>query len=337
MGQTASCYDIVAKTAPNHNEFAHRGAAVVTGATSGIGIPTVESCLLAGFDRVYATARSEKAATALVDAMKAKLGDEIASKLTIVSCDLMDLATVKKAAEQIERESGADGVSVAILNAGIMAVPYRATAQGLESQIGTNHFAHVLFADLIEPALRRSGAKTTAADANDPARLVFVSSEAHKMGPGARGFDESTFEYDAARSGSYSAWTAYGQSKLANVLAALDFDTRYKAEKIPIAAFSLHPGVITDTGLGKEVGGFSIFKVISKPFVKNCEQGAATSIYCGLAKEALPDRGGYFSDASFTGATAKGQNVANAAALMKITRDTLTQKVAEAAMKDATA
>jgi len=126
-----SCFDVVAKVAPNKNEFANRGAAVLTGATNGIGIPTTESLLLAGFDRVFVTARNENAANALVAGFKAKgLGDDVLAKLTVVSMDLKDLTTVKAAAERIDRESGEAGVSVLINNAGIMAEPYGHTAQG---------------------------------------------------------------------------------------------------------------------------------------------------------------------------------------------------------------
>jgi len=259
--------------------------------------------------------------------MKTKYGADTAQKLVVVSMDLTDLASVKAAGERIERESGADGVSVLINNAGIMGVPYRATAQGLECQIGTNHFGHTLLSDLLLPALRRSGEKSTAKNASDVARIVNVASEGHKMAPGAVGFEPASFEYDAAKASSYGAWSAYGQSKLANVLAALDYDTHFQQDKAPIAAFSLHPGVI-GTNLGREVSGFGAFTLLGKPFLKTIPQGAATSVYCALSPDALAHRGGYFADAAFKGASAKGQNVANAARLMTVTRDILAKKVA---------
>ena len=331
MGQTASCFDVVSKYAPQKSEYSGRGAAVVTGSTSGIGIPTVESMLLAGFDRVYVTARNAAAAQALLDEMKTKYGADTAQKLVVVSMDLTDLASVKAAGERIERESGPDGVSVLINNAGIMAVPYRATAQGLECQIGTNHFGHTLLSDLLLPALRRSGQKTAAKNASDVARIVNVASDGHKMAPGPDGFEPASFEYDAARASSYGAWSAYCQSKLANVLAALDYDTHFQKDKTPIAAFSLHPGLI-GTNLGREISGSGVLMALGKPFLKTIPQGAATSVYCALSPDALAHRGGYFADAAFKGASAKGQNVANAARLMAVTRDILAKKVGHPVM-----
>jgi NAD(P)-dependent dehydrogenase (short-subunit alcohol dehydrogenase family) len=326
MGQTVSCVDVVQQVAPKGDEYARRGAAVVTGSTNGIGVPTVESMLSAGFDRVFATARSEAAAKALSDDLNAKLGaDKIADRLVIVNMDLTDLKSVRAAADRIDRESGERGVSVLINNAGVMNTPYGATKDGLEMQIGTNHFGHVLLTDLLVPALERSGRNSESAKAGDVARVVFVSSEAHKMAPGAKGFDEATFEFDAARAGAYSGWSAYGQSKLANVLAALDFDRNFAKNKQPIAAFSLHPGVIA-TGLGVHTTGFSVFKVLGSPFMKTVPQGAATSVYCALTQQALANRGGYFADAAFKGATQKGQNAANAAELMQLTRAILEKK-----------
>jgi NAD(P)-dependent dehydrogenase (short-subunit alcohol dehydrogenase family) len=326
MGQTVSAFDVVGRVAPQKNEFSSRGAAVVTGSTSGIGIPTVESMLLAGFDRVFVTARNDAAAAALIKDLETKYGADLAKKVVVVSMDLGDLKTVKAGAERIERESGPAGVSVVLCNAGIMGVPYRATVDGLEAQIGTNHFGHTLLVDTLLPALRRAGANSVAKNPTDVSRVVFTSSAGHAMAPGDEGFVPDMFEYDAAKSGRYGEWRAYGQSKMANVLAALDYDTDFQKEKLPIAAFSLHPGVIY-TNLGREVTGFGVFGFVSKPFLKNVGQGAATQVFCALDPTALAHRGGYFADAKFKGADTRGQNIANAARLMTVTRDILKAKV----------
>jgi WW domain-containing oxidoreductase len=326
MGQTVSCFDVVSRVAPQKNEFGGRGAAVVTGATSGIGIPTVESMLLAGFDRVFVTARNEALATTLVKDIETKHGADLSKKLVVVSMDLGDLKTVKAGAERIDRESGDDGVSVLLCNAGIMAVPFRPTVDGLEAQIGTNHFGHTLLVDSLLPALRRAGEHSVAKNSADVSRVVFTSSAGHAMAPGDAGFVTDTFEYDATKANGYSAWRAYGQSKMANVLAALDYDTDFQKEKLPIAAFSLHPGVI-GTNLGREVTGMGLAMALGKPFLKTVPQGAATQVYCALTPEALDHRGGYFADAKFKGADSRGLNIANAARLMTATRDILKTKI----------
>lgn len=325
MGQTVSCYDIIAQVAPKGNEYAGRGAAVVTGSTSGIGVPTTECALLAGFDRVFALARSDAAAATLTKDLLEKLGADKVQRLTIVSADLADLASIRAAAERIDREAGERGVSVLLANAGTMNHPYAATKDGFEMQIGTNHFGHVLLTDLLLPALERSGRLTSAAKAGDVARIVFVSSEAHKMAPGPDGFDPATFEFDAIKASNYSGFIAYGQSKLANVLAALHYDKTFQKENKPIAAASCHPGVIS-TSLMRHTWGSSAFALLGKPFLKTIPQGAATTLYCALTSQALANRGGYFVDAEFRGATAKGQNADAAARLMKITRELIEKK-----------
>ena len=325
MGQQVSCYDVVEQTAPKGNEFAGRGAAVVSGATSGIGVPTTECALAAGFAPVFALARSDAAAAALTSELLGKVGADRVKSLIVVSADLGDLASVRAAAQRIDREAGEKGVSLLVCNAGVMNSAFSATKDGLELQIGTNHFGHVALTDLLLPALERSGRLTAAAKPGDVARVVFVSSEAHKMAPGKDGFDPAKFEFNAADAAHYSGWAAYGQSKLANVLAALDYDLNFQKDGKPIAAFSLHPGVIS-TNLTRHTWGGSVFTTLGAPFMKTIPQGAATTIYCSLTKEALANRGGYFADAAFRGATAKGQNVANAARLMKVTREILEKK-----------
>jgi NAD(P)-dependent dehydrogenase (short-subunit alcohol dehydrogenase family) len=326
MGQSVSAFDIVNRVAPQKNEFSKRGAAVVTGSTAGIGVPTVESMLLAGFDRVFVTARNDAAAAALVKNVETKYGADLAKKLVVVNMDLGDLKTVKAGAERIERESGPEGVSVLMCNAGIMAVPFRATVDGLESQIGTNHFGHTLLVDKLLPALRRAGANSVAKNATDVSRIVFTSSSAFSIAPGTDGYEPDMFEFDAAKASRYSEWRAYGQSKMANVLAALDYDTNFQKVKAPIAAFSLHPGMIK-TNLGKEAYGFGVISFFMAPFYANVEQGAATQVFCALDPTALAHRGGYFADAAFKGADARGQSVPNAARLMTVTRDILKAKV----------
>jgi NAD(P)-dependent dehydrogenase (short-subunit alcohol dehydrogenase family) len=129
--------------------------------------------------------------------------------------DLQDLASVRQFAD------GVDGVDVLVNNAGIMAVPHAVTADGFESQIGTNHLGHFALTNLLLPKVSD--------------RVVTVSSLMHLMG------------YISLRdlnwtSRPYSPWLAYGQSKLANLLFTSELQRRLEAARSPLRAVAAHPG-----------------------------------------------------------------------------------------------
>lgn len=329
MGHTISSFDIVQKHAPTQREFANRGAAVVTGSTSGLGIPTTEAMLLAGFDRVFATARNDTAADNLVADIKAKHGDELAARLTIVKLDMSNLSSVQRAARQIDAESGLNGVSVLVNNAGINTGDNSPTADGLELQIGTNHFGPTLLTEELLDALRRAGRKSGAAD---PSRVIFVASLGHKYAPGNEGFDEATFRHNP--NSNTGLWTRYGQSKMANILTALEYERQFHAAGDPIAAFSLHPGIVS-TNIVRDYPFAGLIKALGDVFVKSPPQGAATQVHCALSPDALANRGGYFDDCAASAANAKGRDAAAAQKLMTITRRILAEKLADAGTEDA--
>ncbi|MGJ4748814.1 hypothetical protein ACQV5M_20805, partial [Leptospira sp. SA-E8] len=128
-----------------------------------------------------------------------------------------------------------------ILNAGIMALPERQLdARRLELQFATNHVGHFQLTGRLWPALALAGKTGT----NAGARVVVVSSRGHRFSPVV--FDDLHFERRP-----YERWAAYGQSKTANVLFALDLDRRGQAQGV--RAFSVHPGGIVDTNLAKHL------------------------------------------------------------------------------------
>lgn len=321
MGQSISSVDVVAKNAPKHDEFAGRGAAVVTGSTTGIGVPTTEAMLEAGFDRVFACARDANKAAQLQADIKAKFGDAALGRLTIVECDLSDLNTVRSAAEKIDRESGKAGVAVLLNNAGIMATPFAPTKQEFESQIGVNHLSHVLLTDLLTPALLRAAdanVKRLGNEQSGASRVIFVASETHRVAPGATGFDVSKWRFDESNRANYSPFRVYGSSKLCNVLSALALDSEFQAKRAPIAAFSVHPGMV-DTGLtrGGTQGAWWINLVPGKstPAV-----GASTSVFCAIDPAAMLNRGGYFGNAKAAKPSDKAKNSSAATAMLAESR-----------------
>jgi NAD(P)-dependent dehydrogenase (short-subunit alcohol dehydrogenase family) len=166
-------------------------------------------------------------------------------------------------------------VHILVNSAGIMACPLTRDARGYESQFATNHLGHFQLVDRLWPALRKANG----------ARVVSVSSRAHHHTPIM--FEDPNFERTE-----YEPILAYGQSKTANVLFAVALDRRGKAEGVQ--AFSLHPGAIVDTGLGKHMSREGLRKTgyvdegdkaIIDPSrdMKTIEQGAATSVWCATS------------------------------------------------------
>lgn len=331
MGASVSSETVVRDLAPKGTEFCGRGAAVVTGSTSGLGVPTTEAMLAAGFDRVFATARSEALGAALVAQLKDKLGDAVVARLTVVPLDLANLSSVVAAAARIDAESGADGVSVLVNNAGINTGNTAPTADGFELQIGTNHIGPLCFTDALLPALARSGAKTHGSTPGDFARVVFVSSGAHKWAIAGDGFDAALWKHDPAST--MGMWTRYANSKLANVLTAVHLDETCQTNGVPVAFFSCHPGVVS-TGIVRDYPAAKIIKAAADVFVKTPAQGAATQVFCALSSKALESHGQYFENCHATPASAQGQDKVAAAKLVLETRRAIDQ-VRARAMADA--
>ena len=146
-------------------------------------------------------------------------GDEAAATMTgdveVRKLDLQDLASVREFAD------GVDGVDVLVNNAGIMAVPYAQTVDGFESQIGTNHLGHFALTNLLLPKITE--------------RVVTVSSLVHLMG-------YISLKDLNWKSRPYSAWLAYGQSKLANLLFTSELQRRLDAAGSTVKAHAAHPG-----------------------------------------------------------------------------------------------
>ncbi len=171
-------------------------------------------------------------------------------------------------------------------NAGIMACPYSKTVDGFESQFGVNHLAHFLLTTSLLPELK----------AGKPSRVVVVSSLANKHG--GINWDDINWEKD------YNKWSAYAQSKTANILFAKQLNKLYASEGIK--AYSLHPGGIM-TNLQQHVpieeqramGWFKEDGTTVDVF-KNIEQGASTSVYAALAPDLDNHGGEYLEDCAIS-------------------------------------
>src|SRR5262245_43584808 len=184
--------------------------AIVTGGYSGIGRETARVLRAAGARVIVPTRDRDRAAKALY-------GIDV----EIEAMDLLDPASIDAFAARFE--AGGSPLHILINSAGIMACPLTRDAHGYEAQFATNHLGHFQLVARLMPALRRAKG----------ARVVSVSSWGHRRSPVV--FDDPNFERR-----DYDRWSAYGQSKTANILFALALDQRAKGDGI--RAFSLHPG-----------------------------------------------------------------------------------------------
>jgi NAD(P)-dependent dehydrogenase (short-subunit alcohol dehydrogenase family) len=269
--------------------------ALVTGATSGIGVETARVLALSGA-HVYIAARNPKK----LETSKAEMLKSLpqGSQISVLTCDLADLTSVKTCAETFLKQESE--LHIIINNAGIMALPERTpTKQSLESQVGVCHVGHFYLTKLLLPALEKAATKEL------PARVVALSSSGHRNHNITQLLESPQLETTP-----YDADVGYGNAKSSNLLFAHEFHKKYYQTK-NIAAFSVMPGGIF-TGLQDHVHPWKMFKwtVVAPFFFKNIEQGAATSMVCALTADPDADGGEYFDNCKATEAYAKVESEA---------------------------
>ncbi|GGF36567.1 putative short-chain dehydrogenase/reductase [Williamsia phyllosphaerae] len=179
---------------------------VITGANSGLGEQAAKALGAAGATVILACRTVEKAKP---------VAAAIGSNASVAELDLADLASVRRFAD------GIDTVDVLINNAGVMAVPKKRTADGFEMQFGTNHLGHFALTGLLLPKITD--------------RVVTVSSFAHVLGK----IDLDDLNYDHRR---YERWSAYGQSKLANLLFGFELARKLGRSGSAVSSMVAHPG-----------------------------------------------------------------------------------------------
>ena len=234
LNKRSTAKEVLAHYAGGNASYLAGKTAVVTGGNSGIGCQTVKALASAGC-RVILASRSVKAGEdAIIEQCEQDVGDGYAvpnarSLITVRQLDLASLESVKAFAAALAEEPHIDFL---VENAGVMALPKREeTTDGFERQVGTNHFGHFYLVQLLREKLVAQ---------NSPVRIVVVSSEAHKMSSLATVKDTEDLHFKGPRQ--YSAWGAYGQSKLANLLFAKSLADQLADTKV--VAVSLHPGII---------------------------------------------------------------------------------------------
>jgi NAD(P)-dependent dehydrogenase (short-subunit alcohol dehydrogenase family) len=206
--------------------------ALVTGANSGIGWDTAR-VLAASGAKVLMGCRSKERGNEAIDRIRAVVQD---ADVQLLEMDLADLDSVREVAARVAQEH--EKLDLLINNAGLMATPEQRTAQGFEMQFGVNHLGHFALTGLLLPRLL--GATGS--------RIVTVSSTGHR--PGRIHFDDVQWE------SGYKPWSAYFQSKLANLLFTYELQRGLDAAGLQTAALAAHPGG-SRTNLGNQnPGGF---------------------------------------------------------------------------------
>ncbi|HJV41467.1 SDR family NAD(P)-dependent oxidoreductase [Caulobacter sp.] len=255
---------------------------LVTGVSAGLGVETARALAAHGADVVGAARDLAKAerATAVVRDAAAQGG----GSLQLIALDLADLASVRAAADALV----ADGrpFDVVIANAGVMAPPFGKTADGFETQFGTNHLGHFVFVNRIANLFKAGS------------RVVSLASAGHR-------FSDVNLEDPNFETTDYVPFEAYGRSKTANILFAVEFDRRHKDRGV--RATAVHPGGI-QTELSRHLDPAFIQQWIERlnaqaaaeggpPFeLKTIPQGAATSVWAGVVAPADEVAGLYCED-----------------------------------------
>ena len=254
---------------------------LVTGGYSGLGQETARALaakgahlILSGRDATKLSATADEIATAT------------SAKVDTLVCDLASLASIRAAGE--EARGRFDHIDILINNAGVMAAPMGRTADGFETQFGTNHLGHFALTRKLMPLIEKGSGQ----------RIVNLSSRGHHFGK----VDFADPNYERRE---YEKWSAYGQSKTANVLFTKGLEDRFGGKGIH--AYAVHPGGI-QTNLGRHMtdqdrewmmGRMKKLAQESKDDAprgfKTIPQGAATTVWAATASE-LEGRGGLYAE-----------------------------------------
>nr|AFK34836.1 unknown [Lotus japonicus] len=271
--------------------------AIITGASSGLGLETTRILALRGVHVVMAVRNVSTG----MDVKETMLKEIPAAKIDVMELDLSSMASVRKFAADFN--SSGLPLNILINNAGVMATPFMLSQDNIELQFATNHLGHFLLTNLLLETMKK-----TVRECNREGRIVILSSEAHRFPyQGGICFDKINDE------SGYSSYFAYGQSKLANILHANELARRLKEEGVDITVNSLHPGSIITNILRHHGYVNAVANMVGKYFLKNVQQGAATQCYVALHPQVKGISGEYFMDSN----TASPTNLAKDSELAK--------------------
>ena len=247
--------------------------ALVTGATSGLGLETARALASRGA-RVLVAGRDPGRTDAAVQQASAAASD--GGSAEPLALDLASLASVRTAAD--DAASRTERLDLLVNNAGVMAPPLGRTEDGFETQMGTNHLGHFALTAWLMPLLLAS---------TDP-RVVTVSSTAHRTGS----IDLDDLHYERR---SYSPWSAYGASKLANLLFTTELARRAADAGTPLVAAAAHPGFAATNlqfagpSWAQNPIGRTVMRVANGVMAQSAADGALPQLYAATMPDVRGD------------------------------------------------
>jgi NAD(P)-dependent dehydrogenase (short-subunit alcohol dehydrogenase family) len=245
---------------------------LVTGVSAGLGVETARALAARGANVIGAARDLNKAREATADAQRAAAA--AGGSIELIELDLASLASVRACADALQAEG--KPLDIVIANAGVMATPFGRTADGFETQFGTNHLGHFVLVNRLASLIVFGG------------RVIVLASSGHRFAN--VDLDDPGFERTP-----YEPFVAYGRAKTANILFALAFDRRHRARGVRAAA--VHPGGI-QTELARHMDESQMTAMLERinaqlasegnePFqFKTVPQGAATSVWAAVVASA---------------------------------------------------
>ncbi|KAJ6883079.1 short-chain dehydrogenase TIC 32 [Populus alba x Populus x berolinensis] len=284
--------------------------AIVTGASSGIGAETARVLALRGVHVVMGV-RNLEAGRAVKEAI---VKGNPNAKLDAMDLDLSSMASVKKFAEDFKSLNLPLNLLIYTFvsnNAGIMATPFMLSRDNIELQFATNHVGHFLLTNLLMETIRK-----TARASRKEGRIVNVSSRRHKFS-----YPEGIRFAKLNDPSGYNSLSAYGQSKLANILHANELARQLKEDRVEVTANSVHPGLIA-TNLFRHYSFLTgLVGLVGKYVIKNVQQGAATTCYVALHPKVKGMSGQYFADSTIAKASSQANDAELATKLWDFSLD----------------
>lgn len=271
---------------------------LVTGVSAGLGVETARALAAHGAQVVGAARDLAKAERATADV---RAGARNGGGLELLELDLASFDSIRAATDKLNKDGRP--FDLVIANAGVMAAPFGKTADGFETQFGTNHLGHFLFVNRIA-GLMKPGA-----------RLVTLASSGHRMSDVS--IDDPNFERTP-----YDPWVAYGRSKTANILFAVEFDRRHRDRGV--RATAVHPGGI-QTELSRHLDEGAMQALVDRlnraraaqggPAFqfKSIPQGAATTLWAGIVAQA-DEVGGLYCEDCHVAELLSGEQVSDVSA-----------------------
>lgn len=248
--------------------------ALITGCSVGIGLETAKSLAHYGCEIIFAC-RNRKSATEAIDSL---IKERPELKLNFMQVDLASLRSCKKFCEEVKSQY--QHIDYLILNAGVFALPFTTTEDGLETTFQVCHLAHFYITHQLTDHM------------DHESRVIVVSSESHRFA----NLPSSSLarEHLSPSPSKYWSMMQYNNSKLCNVLFAAELGRRLQSKGVCV--FSLHPGNMVSTSLQRNWWFYRLLFAIVRPFTKTLAQAASTTVYCAVVPELTGLTGIYFNN-----------------------------------------